>query len=140
MASVRCGQRFVHAWVVSECVSGRATKALGCIGGQKILAHSTTCQPATALQELRHRLWDELPATSQPRQASPYLGECLCLLAAWLWDSAPAELCRMHSFLRTLHAVLVACLCIVILPPRPFVNPSALRSPFLVCRPGLVLL
>ena len=35
----------------------------------------------------------------------------------------------MHSFLRTLHAVLVACLCILILPPRPFVNPSALRSP-----------
>lgn len=27
-------------------------------------------------QDLRHRLWDKLPASSQPRQATPYLGAC----------------------------------------------------------------
>lgn len=43
-------------------------------GVQLVHLHFSTSPRRLPLQELRHRLWDELPATSQPRQATPYLG------------------------------------------------------------------
>lgn len=43
-------------------------------GGGRVAREAQLRDPALAARELRHRLADELPACSQARQATPYLG------------------------------------------------------------------
>ena len=61
------------------CSCGCATDWVRCVlppGGSRAAREVALRDPALAARELRHRLVDELPACSQARQATPYLGGC----------------------------------------------------------------
>lgn len=63
-------------FLASSCGCGCSTDWQRCLvplGGSRAAREAQLRDPALAIKELRHRLWDELPATSQPRQATPYL-------------------------------------------------------------------
>ena len=79
----------VCAWAceaVNQQPSQQLSRCSTQLGMQLVHLQCFTSALPPPLQELRHRLWDELPATSQPRQATPYLGAFSrrTLLPCWL--------------------------------------------------------